>query len=287
MGKIWKEYADFQQERNRYKSAQSIYLRALVGDKNNVGRGQVADVTEQNQLWNDFLNMMRSKNNDPSLTLEKLREAVDTEHTAKAREERIQAELTAINAANAIAASAASSTVKVEQTQTESQPKRAKLEDVNTMVQNNQTHSKISAEAVQAVASTIIDTTDNISESPALKAEWLARDGTALPTRPEPPLFSPSPPKLADPSGKDSLGTELALKLIRLLLNKSADGERKVSDISGSAILDIVNGCWMMTALKEKEATKSREALDKKLVSLNALPIPYLQTYFNFLDYTY
>lgn len=233
-----------------------------MGDKDSVGRGKVTDVTDQNNLWNDFLNMMRKKSNDPSLTLESLREAVDTEHTAKAREEKMQADLVA-------SATAAVTTVKVEPQPSERIPKRPRLEESNPpMTQNYPTYNKISEEAVQAVSSAIIQTTDNISESAALKAEWLARDGNAHPTRPEPPLFSPSPPKLGDPSGKDALGTELALKLIRLLLNKSADSQSTVSDVSGSAILDIVNGCWMMTALKEKEAIKSREALDKKLVSL-------------------
>jgi hypothetical protein len=246
MGKIWKEYANFQQERKRYKSSQKIYLRALVGDKK-VGIGMVTDIEEQNMLWGDFLEMMRRINNDEALTLDQLREAVDSEHTVKARQARIQAEVAAA----------------MEMIDEQQPPplKRPKVETNNNTKQQLQT---ITAEAVESVSSALIETTKNIS--PELNAEWLARDGDASPTRPEPPLFSPSPPKLGDPSGKDLLGTELALKLIRLLLNKTKDGTSSVSAVTGSTILDIVNGCWMMTALKEKEAAKSQEALDKKLV---------------------
>ena len=212
-------------------------------------------------LWNDFLDMMKRKNNDDSLTLEQLREAVDTEHTVKSSSE------------DDVLPMQVPSSMTVPTT---SQPpaKRAKVEDDAMMFDNNRNKSqpisnitKISAESVQSVATLLSGSAENISESAALKAEWLARDGNSMPTRPEPPLFTPSPPKLGDPSGKDLLGTELALKLIRLLLNKSMDGESNMTELSGSVILDIVNGCWMMTALKEKEAATSQAALDKKLVS--------------------
>ncbi len=245
MGKLWEQYANYQKDRSRYKSAQKIYLRALVGDKDTPGgMGMVTNVQEQSKLWNDFLQMMKELNNDDSLTLEQLRAAVDSEHTVKEKQARIETEM-----------NSGSTTVEPE-------AKRARLDGPNSIPP--QQH-KISVDAVERISSSLIETTQNIS--PGLNAEWLARDGTAQPTRPEPPLFTPSPPKLGDPSGQDLLGTELALKLIRILLNKSMDGKAEVSENAGSTVLDIVNGCWMMTALKEKEARKSQEALDKKLVS--------------------
>ena len=247
MGKLYQNYANYQKERKRYKSAQKIYLRALVGDKE-VGHGLVTSVDEQKELWNDFLIMMKETNEDDTLTLDQLREAVDSEYSSvKAKRERIEAEMKTISSS------------------VEPDAKRARMDDTDNTIPQQQTH-KIPAEVVEAVSSSLIETTNNIS--PALNAEWLARDGTSLPTRPEPPLFTPSPPKLGDPSGKDLLGTELALQLIRILLNKSKDGQSQVCDNAGSTVLDIVNGCWMMTALKEKEAAKSQEALDKKLVSI-------------------
>ena len=52
MGKLYQNYANYQKERKRYKSAQKIYLRALVGDKD-VGHGLVTSIDEQNELWNE------------------------------------------------------------------------------------------------------------------------------------------------------------------------------------------------------------------------------------------
>ncbi len=258
MGITWKEYASYQIERKRPKTAQKIYLRALVGvsdadggnSNNTSGHGAVTSEDDRKVLWEDFLDMMRNIKKDSSLTMEQLREAVDTEHTVKVREERIQAEIDAIS----------------DQQQQQQQPPAKRQKGLDIIGTQQQV---ITAEAVDMVASALIETTKNIS--PALNAEWLARDGNAMPTRPDPPLFSPSPPKLGDPSGKDLLGTELALKLIRLLLNKSdaasGNGTGNLSEITGGTVLDIVNGCWMMTALKEKEAATSQSALDKKLVS--------------------
>ena len=75
-----------------------------------------------------------------------------------------------------------------------------------------------------------------------------------------PPLFQTSPPKWGDASGKDILGTDLALQLIRLLLKTCEQ------DFVGTLILEISKACWMMTALKEKEARLAVDNLDQKLV---------------------
>lgn len=96
--------------------------------------------------------------------------------------------------------------------------------------------------------------------SSELTAEWLVRDGNAPPTIPELPLFSASPPKLGDASGRDLLGTEVSLKLIKLLCKKSTNDE------SSSILLDICRGCWMLTALKEKEASQALDSMDKKMI---------------------
>mmetsp|Transcript_25885 Transcript_25885/g.31905 ORF Transcript_25885/g.31905 Transcript_25885/m.31905 type:complete len:555 (-) Transcript_25885:55-1719(-) len=255
VGKVWKEYALFQQERKRPKSAQKIYLRALVGDKDN--EATVANKEDRDMLWTDFLVMMKTINNDDSLTIDQLREAVDSEHTARAEQERSKEKELAANRG-----------VKME----DGEPiaKRAKITlDINDTVSQTTTMSHpqklVTAEAVESLASALISSTKNISAE--INAEWLARDGTSLPSRPEPPLFSPSPPKLGDPSGVGLLGTELALKLIRMLLNKSLDGKTAISKMTGTVILDIVKGCWLMTAMKEKEAIKSQAALDKKLIA--------------------
>jgi hypothetical protein len=91
----------------------------------------------------------------------------------------------------------------------------------------------------------------------------MARDGASLPSRPEPPFFTPSPPKWGDASGKDVLGMDVALPLIQLLLKTSS-----TQDFVGNVILEIAKACWMMTALKEKEAQLALTQLDQTLVSL-------------------
>ncbi|EJK48221.1 hypothetical protein THAOC_33001, partial [Thalassiosira oceanica] len=76
------------------------------------------------------------------------------------------------------------------------------------------------------------------------------------------PLFTASPPKLSDPSGKDLVGGEAALKILRLLTAETHDGK-----CLGSAVLEVCQACWMMAAIKEEELAKSLDTLSKKIVS--------------------
>mmetsp|Transcript_9238 Transcript_9238/g.17389 ORF Transcript_9238/g.17389 Transcript_9238/m.17389 type:complete len:368 (-) Transcript_9238:107-1210(-) len=126
----------------------------------------------------------------------------------------------------------------------------------------------ISANAIETFAHEILLKVTSIP--PEITAEWLARDGNSLPSVPPMSLFSPSPPRLSDPSGKEMLGTEISLKLIRLLLGSaSGDGENLEDggeNIIAGTILDVCKACWVMSALKEKEARMCTEALDKKLL---------------------
>uniref|UniRef100_A0A7S3V4K0 Uncharacterized protein n=2 Tax=Chaetoceros debilis TaxID=122233 RepID=A0A7S3V4K0_9STRA len=262
MGKVWKAYAKFHQERSRFKTAQKIYLRALVsGDA-----GSPAAVTgaeDQDDLWNSFLDMMKASRNDKGLTLQQLKDAVQKEHKVS------KAEPMDITSGNASASTVTApmnvdlSMVQAglaEITAQQPIPKRARIDDSKTAQPMVPlpivTHSVLSATTVEASATGLLAIIKNMP--PEITAEWLAMDGDACGARPEPPLFSPSPPKLGDASGKDLLGTEFALKVIRILIG---------NEESGSAILDICRACWIMTALKEREAAKSIEALDKKLAN--------------------
>lgn len=249
MGKVWREYARFQKERNRHKSAQKIFLRALVGIEG-ADAAVVEDEAEKNLLWDEFLSMMKKEKNDDNLTLEQLRAAVKTEHMS------------------IMQTTAVPKDKKTPPNDMQDYPhvsKRPKQEHnsihegngLSSEVGTTNADSVIKVKAVTTSSDELIKLTENMPRS--LTAEWHARDGDALPSRPEPPLFSCSPPKLKDPSFKDILGTELALKLIRLLIKKS-DG-----DVKGNIILDIARGCWTMTALKEKEARVSVNVLDEKL----------------------
>ena len=91
---------------------------------------------------------------------------------------------------------------------------------------------------------------------------WLACDGGSIPSRPEPALFSASPPKLGDPSGRDLVGNEAALRILQILTATTHDGKSL-----GSAVLDLCHACWMMTAVKEEEATRAQESIEKKILA--------------------
>ncbi len=225
-------------------------MRALVGDGGNAGL--VTGAEDQDMLWEDFLSMMRRLNNDDGLSLQQLKDAVLSEHTFTATQAKVKAE-PAFETGGGLAMETAPGGPSFE---VENPAKRAKLDEIAYRVPEAQI---LSASTIEA---TSMELYGRAKDLPAeITAEWLAKDGDTPPSRP-PPLFNPSPPRLSDPSGSDLLGTEISLKLIKLIIG-GADG------FMGGAILDICRGCWMMTALKEREARECTEALDKKLVSFS------------------
>ena len=90
-GRIWSEYARFLEERGRPRTAQNIYLRALVGgggggeDGSGGGDPRVMDPADRAALWDGFLRMMRSLRKNPDLTLDELKGAAKREHIGGGR----------------------------------------------------------------------------------------------------------------------------------------------------------------------------------------------------------
>jgi hypothetical protein len=247
-GSVWLAYAQFLQERNRNKTAQKIFLRALVGDDQNPAA--VSSEGDRQQLWDEFLSMMKRLNSDESLTMDQLKAEV-SEHSD--------------NYASRETATAEADNIPLKKPKVEMEPSAESVIQAQVPVAVPQPiskppsmHTVTSASNVEATANALSAIMEKIPGN--IQAEWLVRDGNDLPSRPEPPLFSPSPPKLAEASGKDLLGTEIALQLIRLLIPKSDN------DVTGHTILEIIKGCWSMTALKEREAAKCIDALDKRLL---------------------
>jgi len=237
MGKVWGDYAHFQEERNRHKSAQKVYLRALVGVTDT--EAAIADESERNLLWGEFLSMMKKLKKDDTLTMEKLRAAVMIEHV------QLQNRSLSDNKDRNIDA--------LDELQVFPHvPKRPRVNGNGQPPFPTEYTGTIKLKDVELSSDELIKLNEGMFSQ--ISSEWHARDGSALPSKPEPPLFAPSPPKLADPSFMDILGTELALKLIRLLLHDT-----------GNIILEVARGCWMMTALKENEARVRINALDDKL----------------------
>lgn len=247
VGKVWLEYTRFLEERGRPRTAQKLYLRALVGEQDGAGPS-VKDVADQTVLWNEFLRMMQSLRNDPDLTLADLKSAVERERGAQ-----IDSTTSTTLQSEGINTAADSS-----ETNNDTAPRPAKRSRWDKKVPE-QTET-LNAGSIDTAASVLLATSKNMP--PEIETLWHARDGGSLPSKPEPVLFSASPPKLGDPSGKDLVGIDTALKLLQMLTAKTHDGK-----CLGSALLELCHACWMMTALKEEEAVKAAEALEKKIVS--------------------
>lgn len=256
IGSVWIAYANYQASRNRHKTAQKIYIRALVGE-NGMGP-KVVKEQDRSQLWNNFLSMMHEVAGNNSLSLEQLKDAVKAEHGTDGDGFTISS--VAVKAEEQVT-DLYNDTYQMDQVQpvvsnvTSEEPvtKKAKIMD--------STRPSFSLASVESYANELLT---KIKTLPAENtAEWLALDGTSFPFIPT-PLFSPSPPRLSDPSGKELLGSDIALKLIRLLIG----GNGKSDKYCGRSILEICEACWLMTGLKEREAAKMTEALDKKLVGL-------------------
>lgn len=261
MGSLWLEYARFQEERGRHRTAQNVYLRALVGDENNPAA--VKGEAGKKILWTEFLRMMKGQTKNPSLTLQELRNAVEEEHVAAVKSKQVEVDesLTDVEAAK----EEVTACVVESSTEGEGPPsKRAKLDEaappaveaVATVVA--EPLQPVTAKEVEAEATALTD--DMGMLPPDLRAAWFARDGDSPPFRPEPPLFTPSPPKFSDASGKDILGDELALSLISTLLKKTD------SDEKGNTILEVCKACWIMTAIKEREESNALQDMDLKMM---------------------
>ena len=237
------EYLHFLEERGRPRTAQKLYLRALVGE----GEGPlVKNVDEQNLLWNAFLRMMQSLRKNPDLTLEDLKGAVEQERGAQVDNSVAPTQPEAPNTN-----SNDSSGNGLEQRPTKrSRWDKKSPEQIETL----------SAGSIDTAASVLFATSKNMP--PEVETLWHARDGGSMPSKPEPALFNASPPKLGDPSGKDIVGVEIALKLLEMLTARTHDGKSL-----GSALLELCHACWMMTALKEEEYVKANEALEKKIAN--------------------
>jgi hypothetical protein len=280
-GRIWSEYARFLEERGRPRTAQNLYLRALVGGGGEDGGGvgpRVTDPADQASLWDGFLRMMRSLRKNPDLTLDELKAAARREHLGGGGQ-----------FAPAVVADFAPDQVgsisDLRVSSPGAEPAKDDAEDGAARPAKRSRWDSKAPVATAAVSAGSIDTTAGIlltasrNMPPEIEMLWLARDGGSIPTRPEPALFAASPPKLGDPSGKDLVGNETALRIMRMLTETTHDGRSL-----GSAVIELCHACWMMTALKEEEVERAQKSLEKKIVSPYVIS-PYLATMTCALDF--
>ena len=182
----------------------------------------------------------------PELSMAQLKEAVEHEHLQPAAEEPLE---------DMAVPDPITSVSNTEETE-ERPEKRQKLENAPAEPKAH----VVTAQAVAAEATDLLASAQG-GLPPEISAAWFVRDGDSLPNPPEPPLFLASPPKLADPTGKELLGTEKALEVITRLLKKDEE------DPSGTMLLEVCRGLWMLTALKEKEAAAAIDRVDQAIVS--------------------
>ena len=272
-GKIWRAYANYCRVRNRLRSAQKVYLSALVGDGPS-GKGKVTDETERFKLWNDFLSLARDTNNDPTLSIDRLMTAVREEHNSSKR----GAESENPNNPNVQNTSERPPKMQkinhAENSAIPSLPLPTNTNGLNSIMNNNQipkTHDMTThplptipihpqskaniTEQIHLETKQLLSLTQG-NMPPELMAIWMAIDGDTPPSRPEPPLFASSPPKLSDVSGKDILGSDMALKLLRILTHP----------LEGNIMLDVCRGCWVMTALTEQEVVNAIKRFEQQMV---------------------
>jgi len=257
-GKIWQEYTQFLEERGRPKTAQKIYLRALVGEGGEGGVASVGpmvtDPNEQEILWNGFLSMMQSSRKNPNLSMDDLKTAIQKEHLGQSTTLNDGTDDQTMPDQQASSATAANNNQDTEEEVPRPAKKRSRW---GTQPVETET---VSASSIDTASGILVTAAKNMP--PEIETLWHARDGGSLPSRPEPPLFTASPPKLGDPSGKDLVGNETALKILKILTAKTHDGK-----CLGSAILELCHACWMMTALKEESVVKAEKSLQMKIAA--------------------
>jgi hypothetical protein len=234
VGRVFLDYARFAEERNKRKTAQDVYIRALVGKG---GPPAVSDEQDRELLWQEFLNMMRQSN--PELTMAALKEAVEQEHQGDMKADSIL-----------------SSGVETRPDQDVEAPpsKRLKMEDQEEEEQQR-THV-VTADTVDQEAKEVLATVQQQQLPPEIAAAWLVRDGTGPAQPPDPPLFTASPPKLSEPTGKDMLGVDLAMRVTERLLSPS-----------GGLVLEVCRGLWTLQALKEMEADAAVKMVDNTMLA--------------------
>lgn len=254
MGRVWLDYARFAQDRNKLRTAQKIYLRALVGD--GTTPAAVTDEQDRALLWSEFLEMM--KQTKPELTMAELKKAVKEEHM-QSNQAGLVDRKSPVPVPSATLGKPEGSFLPVERP--EKRPRLGSSPVPPTAL--SKTHV-VTSDTVATEAAALLDLI-KAGLPPEISAAWFVRDGDSPPTPPK-PLFTPSPPKLSDPTGKEILGTKLALAVITRLLKKDDE------DNSGTILLEVCRGLWLLSALTEKKAANKIDSLDESMVS-SKLPI--------------
>ena len=253
VGRIWLDYARFLEDRSKVRSAQQVFLKALVGTDTTEG-GMVQDEQDRSLLWSEFLTMMQTKANQPDLTLQSLKDAVQKEHTNQL--DNIKEEQQPDVAGSSVAARDAmyDDLPVTKRPRLDSGSNNNPLPEVASSFSTTSRTHVITAEDVQVEEEALVDIVQSVRKDPLFVSTWMVMDGDGPPSIPI-QLFAAAPPKLSDPSGRDLLGDDLALKLVQRLL------------ASGKAILSVAKGLWMLAGLTEEKTNKQLKSLDSSMAT--------------------
>jgi tetratricopeptide (TPR) repeat protein len=244
IGRIWLEYARFLEERQKLRSSQQVFLRALVLDDG----GAVQDEQDRALLWNEFLEMM--KQTTPELTMKDLQSAIEQEHSVTLIENRGEVP-------DAPPSSMAEDNMDLygdtEQPEVLASKKRPLNSNYAEEEEPSRTHVVTPAD-IEDYKTNLQDLLKGAQQDPSFLASWMVRDGTGPPQPPSPPLFLAAPPQLADPTGKSLLGEEMAQILIHRLLEPT-----------GPVLLEVCRACWTMSALTEEQSSNALARLDESV----------------------
>lgn len=248
MGRIWLEYAAFCQDRQKFVKAQQVYLRALVGVQG--GPPAVTDEQDREILWHSLWEMVKEQNNNPDMTLEELQAAVIPAPTADVQTS------TPMQLAQQHHIAQDNHDHHDHHDHDGPAHKKMKFENPAEPHGNDLTRAHVvTPESVKDVETSFLQILQQPDLPPEIRGAWMMLDGTGVAQPPEPPLFQASPPKLSDPSGKDTLGIELSLALTKQLLEMGR----------GSLLLQVCRALWVMTAVNEQAASQRLDRLDLEM----------------------
>lgn len=274
----------FCEERNRIKSAQSLYIRALSINGDEVG-GAVKDPDEREELWEEFHIMMVNHGGKKDLTLEELKIAVGKQK-ADVLVNVKDGEDSSDDKSDDNVGPSKKRKVEIKNNDTEEtftkRPALSTIQKEDSLIKSDETTSvykqKLTGAQLELATASLKKKIEAGSQEmlsnnfpPALSAAWVARDGMNQPTIVT-QLFDEKPSSSVESaSGKEVLGAHLAFQIVQLLLGKKHETTNSsFEDIdidAGSSLLNLVQGCWSMVAMFTVKAKNMIDSTEKKMVS--------------------
>jgi tetratricopeptide (TPR) repeat protein len=248
-GRVWLEYARFAVERRKPKTAQDVFVRALAQE----GGPDAPNLDEQDRqlLWSEFLDLTRNSTSNPALTMEELQAAIhEQNHQGGSIGGTVIADDSGVEPDAASSLSASGPPLKRPRLALDSNAANDGADEVG----ESRTYV-VTEDEVQSEAAGLTDILSNSALPDEIYGAWMAMDGNDAHLSAPPSMFQPAPPKLADPSGKDALGVDVALQLIQKLAEPGV----------GSVVLEVCKALWTLQAVTEEAGASAIDRFDSDM----------------------